>query len=64
MSEYSHIANGPLLWAVTIVAVGIVLFQTLVFLKKSFTAGRKMGMSNEKLKTAFTTGVISATARP
>ena len=32
MSEYSHIANGPLLWAVTIVAVGIVLFQTLVFL--------------------------------
>lgn len=60
MSEYSHIANGPLLWAVTIVAVGIVLFQTLVFLKKSFTAGRKMGMSNEKLKTAFTTGVISA----
>ena len=30
MSEYSHIANGPLLWAVTIVAVGIVLFQTLL----------------------------------
>ncbi len=58
--QISVIANGPILWAITALAVGLVLFQTIVFLKKSFVAGKNMGISDEKLKTAFKTGVISA----
>lgn len=60
MKGYAHIANSPALWFVTIVAVGIVLMQTVVFLKKCFKTGKKIGISNERLKTAFVTGAISA----
>ncbi len=60
MQGYAHIANSPALWLITIVAVGIVLLQTVVFLKKCFTTGKKIGISEERLKTAFTTGAISA----
>lgn len=59
-NDYMSIANGPVLWIVTVIAVGIVLFQTLIFLKKSFTAGREMGLSDKTLKTAFTTAAISS----
>ena len=60
MKGYGHIANSPVLWIVTVVAVGIVLMQTVMFLKKCFSTGKKIGISDERLKTAFTTGAISA----
>lgn len=60
MEGYANIANSPLLWGITAVAVALVLFQTIRFLKKSFTAGKEMGISKEDMKTAFVTGSISA----
>lgn len=60
MDNYFDIANSPVLWIVTIFAVGLVLVQTTSFLKKSIDAGTKMGISKEKMKTAFITGSISA----
>ncbi|QSX05540.1 DUF5058 family protein [Sedimentibacter sp. zth1] len=60
MKNYSEIANSPVLWFLTALAVGLVLLQTIRFLKKSFLAGKEMGISNERMKTAFVTGSISA----
>lgn len=60
MDNYFNIANSPVLWIVTFSAVGLVLFQTISFLKKSIDAGTKMGISKDKMKTAFVTGSISA----
>lgn len=60
MSNYAHIANSPVLWIVTFIAVGLVLLQTINFLRKSFNAGTQMGISKEKMKTAFVTGTISS----
>ena len=60
MQGYKEIANSPILWVVTFIAIGLVLFQTIRFLQKSFYAGRKMGISDDKLKLAFKTGAISA----
>lgn len=60
MENYAHIANSPILWAVTIVAIGLVLIQAYGVLKKAWTAGRKMGISEEKLKTAVKTSIIAA----
>ncbi|MEA4878467.1 hypothetical protein SDC9_101017 [bioreactor metagenome] len=60
MESYASIANSPLLWGITALAVGLVLFQTIIFLKKSFKAGKEMGISEEKMKTAFITGSISS----
>lgn len=60
MKGYEQIANSPVLWIITAIAVGLVLFQTIRFLKKSFIAGKEMGISKEDMKTAFITGSISA----
>lgn len=60
MDNYKDIANHPILWVVTFIAIGLVLFQTINFLKKSFKAGKEMGISEDRLKTAFKTGTISA----
>lgn len=60
MKGYEKIANSPILWAITIIAVGLVLFQTINFLRKSFKAGKEMGISKEEMKTALVTGSISA----
>lgn len=60
MKSYAHIANSPILWIVTFTAVSLVLYQTISFLLKSFKAGTHMGISKERMKTAFVTGSISA----
>lgn len=60
MEGYAKIANSPVLWLITAIAVGLVLFQTINFLRKSFKAGREIGIPEEDLHTAFKTGCISA----
>lgn len=55
-----QISEGPLLWAITLIAVAWVMFQSIIFLIKSFKAGREMGIPEEKLKIAFKTGTLSA----
>lgn len=57
---FDQLANGSVLWIITIIAIGLVLFQVLIFLKKSITAGKEMGIPKETMKLAFKTGSISA----
>lgn len=58
--EVAKIANSPILWTITVLAVSLVLVQSAIFLRKSIVAGRKIGLSETQLKTALKTGTISA----
>ncbi len=58
--SFLEIANSPLLWGITFTAVALVLFQATIFLKKSFSAGKEMGLTDEQLKLAFKTGTIAS----
>lgn len=60
MEGYADIANSPLLWALTALAVGLVLFQTIRFLLLSQRAGKALGISDKRMQTAFKTGAIAA----
>lgn len=60
MEGYADIANSPLLWAITALAVGLVLFQTVRFLLLSQKAGKAMGISEKRMHIAFKTGAIAA----
>lgn len=60
MGGYAHIANSPLLWGITALAIFWVLFQAFLILKRSLTAAKHMGISDDKLKSAFKTGLISS----
>lgn len=50
--EVSAIANSPLMWAVTAFALAIVLGQAAIFMKKSFEAGKLLGIPNKTMTGA------------
>lgn len=58
--SYKEIANSGILWLVTFVAIGIVILQSVVFLRKSVKAGSEMGIPKEKMKTAFKSGMLAS----
>lgn len=60
MENYAHIANSPVMWVVTIVAIGLVVLQAFGVLKKSWSAGKELGISEEKLKAAVKTSMIAS----
>lgn len=57
---YMDIANSRWLWISTLPVVSMVLLQAAVFLRRAWTDGREMGLSDEQLKSGFKTGMISA----
>ncbi|WP_430506282.1 DUF5058 family protein [Haloparvum sp. PAK95] len=57
---YMDIANSRWLWLSTLPVVAIVLLQATIFLRRAWTDGKEMGLSDEQLKSGFKTGVISA----
>lgn len=60
MEGYAEIANSPILWGITALAIGLVLIQSYLIMKKSIKAGQEMGISNDKMKSAFKTGLITS----
>lgn len=58
--NFLDIANSPIFWGITIIAVILVLFQATVFLRKSLKAGKEMGIKDEEMKLAFKTGSIAS----
>lgn len=58
--SFIEIANSPILWGITLLAVFLVIVQATIFLKKSYTAGKEMGISEDDLKLAFKTGTIAS----
>ena len=60
MENYFDIANSPILWFITFLAIALILFQVIMFLKKSFIAGEKLGLEKKTMHTAFKVGAISA----
>lgn len=60
MDDYLLIANSPILWVITILAVLLILVQSIAFLRKSFRAGNEIGLDKEVLNLAFKTGAVSA----
>jgi hypothetical protein len=54
------IANSRWLWLSTVPVVLAVMLQAAIFLRRAWNDGKEMGLSEEKLKTGFKTGLISA----
>ena len=60
MKGYEEIANSPILWGIAFLAISLVLIQCFLIISRSVKTGKKMGISQERMKTAFKTGIISA----
>lgn len=58
--EYLKIANSPIMWLVCGLGVGIVLVQSILFLRKSIAASTQLGITGAQLKSAVKASSISA----
>lgn len=60
MEGYAKIANSPILWVITACAIGLVLLQAFLIIKRSVQAAKHLDITNSQMKSAFKTGVISS----
>jgi len=60
MSSYLEIANSAGMWLVCGIVVAWVFLQAIIFTKKAFEIGPKIGLSKKQLRLAFESAVISA----
>ncbi|MCR9387277.1 DUF5058 family protein [Vibrio metoecus] len=58
--DYQTIANSPAMWAVCSLIVLVVCFQATLFIYKAKQAAQSVGISNEQIKVAVRTAMISS----
>lgn len=58
--DYLKIANSPLIWLSAALGVGIVVLQSILFVRKSFRTGKGMGITPEQFKRAAKASMISS----
>lgn len=59
-AEVLQVANSKGLWAIAILIVAIVLFQSMLYLRLSFKVASEVGYPREKCVKALRVGLISA----
>jgi len=58
--NYLDLANSPLMWIAAAIAVGVVVFQSVLFLKKSLEASKNCGITSQQVKMAIKGSAISS----
>lgn len=58
--DYLQIANSIPMWIAAGVAITLVLFQAFIFAKKSYATGKKIGLTEEQMKSAMKSSFITS----
>lgn len=58
--DYLELANSPLMWIAAALAVGIVVFQSVLFFRKSLKAAKEMGIKQKQINMAIKSSAISS----
>ena len=58
--DYMKIANSPLLWLSCGLCVGLVFIQSGIFVKKSLSTSKTLGISNAQIKSAVKSSFTSS----
>ena len=58
--DYMEIANSLPMWLAAGAAVALALFQAILFAKKSFSAGKTMGLTEKQMKGAMRSSLITS----
>ena len=59
-NELSQLVNSPVLWTITIAALGGVMCFSGIYLAKSIRAGKEMGISMDEMKVAVKTSCVTS----
>lgn len=58
--DYTRIANSPAMWIACAVAVSLIVVQAFLMTRKSYQAGKKIGLSEKTMKSAMRSSAISS----
>ncbi len=58
--DYLEIANSLPLWIAASLAVIVAMFQAVLFLRRAWTDGKRVGLTDDQLRSGFRSGMISA----
>lgn len=59
-TNYLEYANSPWMWLAAATAVAVVVFQSVLFIRKSLRAAREISLSTEQVNKAVKSSVISS----
>lgn len=59
-NNYLEVANSLPFWIIAVVMVSVVIFQSVIFMKKAFATGRKIGITEDQFKTTIRSAVITS----
>lgn len=58
--EYLKVANSPIMWISVIPPVALVMYQAVLFLRRSIRDGQKMGITDIQMKTAAKSALFAS----
>lgn len=58
--EYLEIANSLPMWIAAGLAIMLVLFQAIIFMRKSYITGKKLGLTELQMKSAVKSSAITS----
>ena len=58
--NYLDYANSPLMWAAAALAVAVVVFQSILFMKRSIKAASESALTTDQVHKAIKSSVISS----
>lgn len=58
--DYLKIANSVPMWIAAGLAIGLALFQAILFAKKSYHTGKEIGLSEDQMKSAMKSSLITS----
>lgn len=58
--NYLDYANSPLMWAAAALAVAVVVFQSILFMKRSMKAASESALTTDQVHKAIKSSVISS----
>lgn len=58
--DYMKIANSIQLWIAAAAAISLVVFQAIIFARKSYSSGKKMGLTDSQMKDAMKSSFITS----
>lgn len=60
ISNYLEMANSPLMWLAAAIPVSVVIFQSVLFIRKSLEAAKATGITQDQLRKAVKSSAVSS----
>ena len=61
--NYLDLANHPIMWLASAIAISVVILQSVIFIRKSLAAAEKEGITRKQVSMAVKSSVMNCTPK-